>query len=196
MEKVSAKFKDITGQFYGRWLVLKFHEWKIKPKSNTRYAVFWCKCNCGNEKAITGSSLVSGTSKSCGCIAKESGFKISLHRGHPEGGFNDLWNVYKRGAKKRNLCFKLTKEKFKELTSLNCHYCGKIPSFVRKSQSKYNSLSKDYIYNGIDRIDSSKGYFEGNVLTCCHSCNMMKRDTPYEEFIKNIKTICVNLKLH
>lgn len=48
-----------------------------------------------NYKDITGSSLRSGTSKSCGCIFIELGFKISLHRGHPKGGFNDLWNVYR-----------------------------------------------------------------------------------------------------
>lgn len=191
----NKNYKDITGQTYGRWTVLRFHEWGIKPKSQTRYSIFWCRCSCGNEKAITGSSLRSGISKSCGCIFKELGFKISLHRGHPEGGFNDLWNVYRKGARERNLNFELTRERFKELTSLNCHYCNKEPASIRKSQSKYNSLSKDYTYNGIDRVDSGQGYLEGNVVTCCHTCNMMKRDTPYLEFIQRIKLIYTNLKL-
>jgi len=35
---------------------------------------------------------------------------------------------------------------------------------------------EEYYYNGIDRIDSSKGYIKDNIRPCCGICNKAKRD--------------------
>ena len=37
--------------------------------------------------------------------------------------------------------------------------------------------------NGLDRIDSSIGYIENNVYTCCGNCNYMKNNYSYKHFI-------------
>jgi hypothetical protein len=184
-----GKFKDLTGNVYGRLTVIKLDSRRIKPKSQLPSIYWLCKCICGKEKVIAGSSLKQNLTKSCGCIVKESGLKISGHRSSTRGAFDDLHNVYMRGAKKRNLIFNLTIDEFKNLTSNNCHYCDIPPSQVRKSQSKYNSESKNYTYNGIDRLDSTKGYILGNVVSCCHTCNIMKRDKSYLEFLIRIEKI-------
>ena len=47
---------------------------------------------------------------------------------------------------------------------------------------------KDYTgeqfrYNGVDRIDNSRGYEEGNVVPCCRQCNWSKRDLTTEQFL-------------
>ena len=53
---------DITGQVFGNWTVIKFH-------SSSKNKILWlCKCSCGTEKIIIGSTLKSGRSKSCGCL--------------------------------------------------------------------------------------------------------------------------------
>jgi hypothetical protein len=39
-----------------------------------------------------------------------------------------------------------------------------------------------FTYSGIDRIDSSIGYIEGNVVSCCSKCNTAKSDMPFDEF--------------
>ena len=189
MKKVSGKFKDLTGRVYGRLTVIRFDTWYIRPKSNIRSPKWWCKCSCGIEKSISGSSLTSMATKSCGCIVKEAGFKISSYRSAPDGAFNDLWNTYNRSAKKRKLDFTKNKEYFKKLTSSKCYYCRDLPSNIRKSQSKYESETKDYIFNGVDRVDSKLGYIEGNVVPCCHTCNMMKRTQTYSEFMERIRKI-------
>lgn len=60
------KFKDITGQQFGRLTVLTREE----PYS---YPVKWiCQCECGNAKAIKGASLVQGLTQSCGCLKNEN----------------------------------------------------------------------------------------------------------------------------
>ena len=65
-----------------------------------------------------------------------------------------------------------------------CHYCGAEHSnnmLYNQPNFKYN-----FIYNGIDRICSSKGYIQGNVVTCCRTCNVAKSDMSYKEFINHI----------
>lgn len=39
-----------------------------------------------------------------------------------------------------------------------------------------------FIYQGIDRVDSDKGYVTGNVLPCCRICNCAKGTLTKTEF--------------
>lgn len=53
---------DLTGQRFGRWTVLYKSD-----KRNAGGAIYWhCKCDCGIEKDVLGTSLRQGTSLSCG----------------------------------------------------------------------------------------------------------------------------------
>jgi len=56
---------DLIGQRFGRWMVLKL-SYAEKRK------VYWlCRCDCGIERMIDGSTLRNGQSKSCGCYSKD-----------------------------------------------------------------------------------------------------------------------------
>ena len=60
----TTKFKDLTGQKFGSWTVL----YRVPRKTGTAGNAQWhVICECGAEKDISGSSLTSGRSKSCGC---------------------------------------------------------------------------------------------------------------------------------
>src|SRR6267378_4520400 len=59
------KVVDITGTKYGRWTVLG-----RGPNSN-KNKMWFCRCECGNERLIQYSALSSGDSKSCGCLRRE-----------------------------------------------------------------------------------------------------------------------------
>lgn len=60
-----AHFKDLTGQVFGRLMVVSFDRRENK-------ITYWnCICNCGTEKVVMGSSLISGDTTSCGCLKKE-----------------------------------------------------------------------------------------------------------------------------
>lgn len=68
-DEIARKVKDLTGQKFGRWTVLSRAGNRVNQKSVT---VMWnCKCDCGTEKPVSGNSLISGKSKSCGCLNKE-----------------------------------------------------------------------------------------------------------------------------
>jgi len=182
------KVKDLIGNRYGRLVVIE------RAENNKQDEVCWrCKCDCGKEKIISRRSLDTGRSQSCGCYHKEV---ISKPPG--EASLNKLIGDYKRRAekskleaKKSKIEYTLSDDEFKDLILADCYYCGKEPS---QQQSK-TRLNGNLIYNGIDRIDNSKGYVQGNVRTCCGKCNLAKKDYTEEEFELWIKAIYEHLKL-
>ena len=40
-----------------------------------------------------------------------------------------------------------------------------------------------FIYNGIDRLDPTRGYIAKNVVPCCKTCNVAKLRMSREEFL-------------
>jgi len=95
------------------------------------------------------------------------------HREHPEIDKaykqrpKGRYMTYRLGAKNRNLRFEITLEEFTEFAVKPCIYCG-------------DSFDKI----GIDRVDSSKGYIKGNMVSCCEMCNKMKLNHGKEAFIE------------
>ena len=45
------------------------------------------------------------------------------------------------------------------------------------------------LVNGIDRLDSSKGYTINNCVPCCSKCNLMKSNFKKEDFLQHISKI-------
>lgn len=59
---------EMMGKLFGRWTVLSYNAQKSERRG---MSYFTCRCTCGEEKPILGSSLRSGRSKgclSCACI--------------------------------------------------------------------------------------------------------------------------------
>lgn len=69
-EKLSNKnCDDLTGQHFGQLTVLKRDYETEKTKSGNTY--WLCKCDCGNKISVVRNSLISGKTKSCGCLRKK-----------------------------------------------------------------------------------------------------------------------------
>lgn len=90
---------------------------------------------------------------------------------------NALYQDYRKGARRREYDFELSVEEFEEITMRDCYYCGAIPSKVIKVPS-----GSEYTYNGIDRVDNTKGYTLDNVVAACTTCNKAKLQQTQEEF--------------
>lgn len=89
------------------------------------------------------------------------------------------WRKMRKTAFCRNMDVLLTFEQYENLIKPNrCHYCE-------------NSLPM--AGGGIDRLDSSKGYIDGNCVPCCHICNQMKNDLTVQDFLSHISKI---VRLH
>jgi len=175
-----GKVLDLTGQQFERWTVLKRVENNIWKESQ-----WLCRCECGEERIVIGKSLVYKRTKSCGCGMREW---ARLPEG--EAGFNSCFGDHRYQADKRGIAFDLSKDQVRDITSEVCHYCGVEPSQIKKNGDSI------YIANGIDRIDSDKGYHIDNVVPCCAPCNYAKRNMTYNQFKTMIARIYHNLKLH
>lgn len=92
------------------------------------------------------------------------------------------YKKYELGAKERGLPFELSLEEFDEITKMPCEYCG-----------GYSDELNGIKFNGIDRINSSKGYTVKNSVPCCEMCNRMKLDYDLEDFLEYVKKIVNNI---
>lgn len=177
---------DLTGKRYGRLVILSFAF--AKPLPSGRMYDYWkCKCDCGTIKAIGVTGLRQHTTKSCGCYRKE---RTKLAKG--EANFNQLYKNYKQRARIAGLIFLLSKNDFRKLTSGNCDYCNSTPQQSATFGYKLNGV---YIYNGIDRVDNTKGYELNNCVPCCKYCNWMKRTLSVSEFLEHIQKILSHCKI-
>lgn len=86
---------------------------------------------------------------------------------------------YRTNAKRRNLNFNLTSEQFAEIVKQPCHYCDSY-SIDRNIKSRGN---------GVDRKNSEIGYTKENCVPCCATCNFVKNNMNYGDFVQYIKKL-------
>jgi len=86
-------------------------------------------------------------------------------------------------------------DEYKDIINKPCAYCGLEKSNTTKESLFYTSKKKkmesafidfdfEIRHNGVDRIDSQKGYVSGNVVPCCKYCNIAKSDYSTEDFLE------------
>ena len=159
---------------------LYVYDYKITKVQDGVLFLFLCKCDCENIKYITFADFNNKKIVSCGCWNAE---KQKLLSGEAAG--NALYSSRRADAKRRFLQFTITREEYGEICVLNCYYCGAVPA----NEYGSNMYNGNYMYQGIDRIDNSKGYIKENCRPCCKFCNMAKSTQTEEEFLKRINCI-------
>jgi hypothetical protein len=174
---------DLVNRKIGILTVLNYSHSHIQPSGQKR-AMWDVLCECGVKKKMSTGTLTNGTI-SCGCVfnkkRKEGLRKIEFG----EANFNYKYISYKHSAKNRNIDFCLTKDEFRGIIIKKCNYCN-LEGKLHHTKRSENGL---FVSNGIDRVDSSKGYFLDNCVPCCKVCNIMKSSLTKDEFIEHIRRI-------
>lgn len=173
-----TRLKDHTGERFGRLTA-------VEPVGSTksRGAVWHLVCECGLivERSIPSlrATIWMGYSPSCGSTTCSGRFL-----GYGRAARNSVVNSYRKNAQRLGREFSLTDVELDVLLTSNCYYCGASPSAVRYSNQP---KSGEFLWNGIDRVDSARGYCTGNVVSCCWKCNRAKGDMSQSEFLEWIK---------
>ena len=149
----------------------------LEPLRNTyNNHKFRCK-HCGKTFETKPSRIVSGHTKSCGCVSigKRTGSKY----------LSGTWiDRTKRGASVRGYKFDVSLEfldRLLEKQKFKCKLSG------RNLLCGYIKI-EDYTVS-LDRIDSSKDYTEDNIQFLHKEVNMAKQSLSQENFIKLCKEI-------
>lgn len=70
--KHGHRFKDITGSRFGRLVVQNY------DRIEKRETLWVCLCDCGVVCTVGGRKLITGNTKSCGCLKREGGIKKAV----------------------------------------------------------------------------------------------------------------------
>lgn len=171
--------EDMIGQRFYKLVVLSH----LPDKQDAKHRfVFECQCDCGNRCQVTGSSLRCGR-KSCGCLLSKTTY-VSKH-------IIRVWfTQQKLGAKRgsRNFEFSITPEYLDTVWEKQNGKCAL--SNTQITLPKNSKEQSDHKYTAsLDRIDSKKGYIEGNVQFIHKSLNRMKWNMSEPLFIEWCHTI-------
>ena len=167
-----------TGDRFGRLTVVSFshHDGRYRR----HYTVV---CDCGVQKTVQGSLLRSGNTKSCGCLVKDAAKARIIPDNY--SAITGIILGYRRHARDRGIEWHLSRDTVSKIVRQPCHYCGVSAGNTFRSKS----LPEGFQHNGIDRIDPSDSYHDGNVVPCCGTCNIAKGSRSHDEFIDWAKSI-------
>ncbi len=146
-----GSLKDITGQRFGRYIVLAFAG--IRGRNRT----FWkCRCDCGTIKDVSGDSLKSGDTKSCGCLHVETA--RAQGKSHRKHGMKDtkeyaIWSAMKRR------CNLKTDRAYKWYGARGIKVCQR---WQQSFEAFFSDMGPKPKGKSMDRIDNNGNYEPGN----------------------------------
>jgi hypothetical protein len=148
--------------------------------------MWWCACACGVQRSVNGQSLLSGGVNSCGCEQFKKGKYHPTYKGY-EDLSSKYWSSVKAGAKSRKLEFSISMVYVWKLfmTQRCCCTFSKLPI-------RFKTHSADVAQTAsLDRIDSTKGYVEGNVQWIHKDYQEMKMNKTDKHFIQRAKDLAI-----
>lgn len=143
---------DLSGKKFGRVTVVK----RVENKNNR--VAYLCKCDCGNEFVTLSQRLVSGCTKSCGCLNREKASKriTKINKTH---GFSHT-RLYEIWKNMRSRCLRTYNTAYKNYGGRGIKICKEWDDFQSFHDWAYaNGYSETLT---IDRIDVNGDYCPEN----------------------------------
>lgn len=146
-----ARLIDLTGKRFGRLLVVERTE-GVEGRTNARWL---CRCDCGNETKVLGTTLRRGESQSCGCLRREQKVEQLTKHGLCYSRQYHIWY----GMRER--CYNPKNPAYEE-------YGGRGITVCDEWRDDFKAFYDWAMANGygddlsIDRIDNDKGYGPDN----------------------------------
>lgn len=156
-ENVSKRsFVDRTGARFGRLVVISRADDYI-AHNGSRHVMWLCKCDCGNSTVVDVCQLVSGKTKSCGCLRHEASNQT-------HGGRHD--RLYKVFANMNNRCYNQQSADYKYYGERGICICDEwLHNYAAFREWAINNGYDESAPKGkctIDRIDANGNYSPSN----------------------------------
>lgn len=180
------RINDLTGKKFGKLTAIK----RVGKSKQGRY-LWLCKCECGGEKVVVHSDLVTGNTKTCGCVITNTSHGMSRSK------------LYKKWTDIKMRCYNPKNKNFKNYGQRGIKMCEEwkndFSSFaIWAMQNGYDDSAPRGKYT-IDRIDVNGDYTPENCrLVDIQTQERNKRNTYYAKYNgKNIPVaaLCAELNL-
>lgn len=174
-----SNFIDLTGQRFGKLVVLKRSNNYIQP-SGQQKTQWLCKCDCGNEVIVRGHSLKHGDTKSCGCLNSKK--VIERNKNNNKKNIYDLSGEYGIGYTFKGEEFYFDLEDYDKIKNYYWQITKK--GYVVSSKNELHERVNQHriIMNcpeglEVDHIHSDKknDNRKSNLRICIHMENSMNR---------------------
>ena len=102
--------RNLLGKKFGRLTVLE----DTGERYNQKLVIWKCKCDCGEYKNVSSNSLLTGGTKSCGCLQKErtkESSKKKIKHGHKKS--NQITPTYSTWQSMKRRCLNEDNHNFK-----------------------------------------------------------------------------------
>ena len=188
-----GKFNDLTGKKYGRLTVIE-----LDHRNKDSKAYWKSKCECGNIVITRGDCLLSGNTKSCGCLSKELSTKrlIRALTKHGDSGTR----LYRTWKNMKDRCSAFDKDRGKRYADIGIVVCKEWEDF---ETFKYWAINNGYKSNlTIDRKDVKGNYCPSNCRWITIQEQQRNRETSiFLEFNGEVKHLkewaeILNIKYH
>jgi len=139
---------ELVGRRFGRWVVLR------RDAGHHRNLRWVCRCECGTERSVEGSSLSRGQSVSCGCRG------IELQTKHGLAARGSAHEIYGTWVQMVGRCHNPNHAAFAYYGARGINVCDRwrnsVEAFIAEVGPRPLGLT-------LDRIDNDGNYEPGNV---------------------------------
>lgn len=171
-----------------------WQEYTHKERKKRR-RMYICLCECGGLTHARSFALRHKIAYSCGCYVKELQAARMSKSGY-DYLIRSILRNYRYSALRRGYEFTLTYGQFAQIVQSDCYFCGAKPhtqlkDYMRRLKTKDVSAFR---YNGIDRLDNTRGYVLDNCVPACDICNNAKSTLSYETFVDWVRRVYEHLE--
>ena len=149
-----GKIVDISGQRYGRLTVMYY-------RGIRNHSAHWsCKCDCGKIVVVSGNSLRSGNTTSCGCLAREKSRERLFKTGESHTRLYNVWSCMMQR------CYNPKNDRYRWYGEKGVRVCEEWKNYESfKKWSKENGYDESAV-RGECTIDSINHYGDYEPSNC------------------------------
>lgn len=145
---------DLSGKIFGRLTVL------CRDKNSGKKVQWFCTCACGGVATVSSSNLVTGKTRSCGCLASEVASRTAIARNTTHGhnttqAKSPTWVSWHA---MRQRCEDQNHDSYPEYGGRGISVCDRWKEFV----NFLTDMGERPPGKTIERIDTNGGYHKDN----------------------------------